>query len=82
MRLWEPGVAKQLGRIADALEDIVKLQIASQGGRQRVGGLHLSLGGDRSSEGEWVGYTDELEDLQREKAEKQQGLLKGMRRGG
>lgn len=77
-----PEIAHNLGRIADALEDLVKLQIASLGGQSRVGGLHCLKGLEKGSEDQLVLYTDDLEDASRELEATRLGWLKGTRKDG
>jgi hypothetical protein len=78
------GDGTALDRIADALEDLVKLQIASQGGSARVGRLKTLQMDENSPEEPSVSYTDDAADVKREALEDEQRLLKlyGGRRGG
>ena len=79
---WLGGPFLQLRRIADALEDLVMLQIAAQGGRTKVGNLHALKNLGRPSEDAEVLYTEDLEEASREEKQEKQGWLKGLRRDG
>lgn len=81
--LFGGGEGKSLDRIADALEDLVKLQIASLGGSARVGRLKTLPADENSSQEQSVSYVDDAADVKREAFEENQRLLKlyGGRRG-
>lgn len=66
-------------RIADALEDLVKLQAASLAGRTRIDGLKSLQAPETVYEDEVVTYVDDEADAKREKEELRQKRFRPLR---